>query len=171
MSNKPNPTPKPEDKALEVIQSFESGDLINPGMEIIPGIEQLTTPIIKFEKDNQVLMGLYLGAKECVSSMPGPSDYFYFHTVRMPNGLDVGFCGSKALDDALRKKRPGRFVIYIKYVKEKKVAKGNFKEFQIMGVDMENKDNPLYKIPNHPMVKIFNDYKDNITPDQGGEVF
>lgn len=147
--------PSPQDKALALIESFTNGDLINPEMDIIEGVEQLTTPVIKFEKDGQVLIGLYTGSKECPSTMPGPTDYFYFHTLLTDRYIEVGFCGSKALDEALLKKEPNRYVVFIKFISEKKVKSGNFKQFQIMAIDMENKKNPLYKAKDNPFVILY----------------
>lgn len=158
-----------DDKALALIRSFEDGDLINPEMEIIEGVEQLTTPVIRFEKDGQVIIGLYSGKKECLSSKQGPSDYFYFHTLITAKNIEIGFCGSKALDDALLKKQAYRYVVFIKYLKDKSVKAGKFKEFQIVAVDMENPKNPLYRIPDHPFVKIYKERKPlNVNSDRGG---
>lgn len=160
--------PKPQDKALALIESFEQGELVNPEMEIIEGVEQLTTPVIKFEKDGQTLIGLFTGSKECPSTMPGPTDYFYFHTVVTVNNMEVGFCGSKAIDEALSKLQPFRHIVFIKFISEKKVKQGNFKQFQIMAIDMENKNNPLYRC-GHAFVRVYENLtKENNQP-QGAE--
>lgn len=163
---------KPEDKAITLIESFEKGDLINPQLDIMEGVLQLTIPVVKFEKDGQTLIGLYVNSTECPSNLVGPSDYFYFHTIKMSNNMDVGFCGSKALDDVLLKLTPLRYVVYIKYLAEKKVKQGKFKQFQIMAVDMENKRNPLYRLKDHPFVRVYENLiikADNNTEGAGEE--
>lgn len=147
-----------QEKALMLIESFEKGDLVNPGTEIIEGVEQLTTPVIKFEKEGQTLIGLYIGNNECPSSVGGESDYFLFHRLITPNNVEVGFCGSMAIDEALRNKEPFRFIVFIKYSSSKKVKKGNFKQFQIMAIDMSNIKNPLYQVKDHPLVNLYKRY-------------
>ncbi len=151
------------DKALALIDSFQSGDLINPELELlgVEGIEQLTIPVVKFEKEGQVLIGIYLGCKECPSTYKDiGSDYFLFHRIMNEKKRELGFCGSMAIDQALKNKDPYRYLVFIKFKGKKKVSQGGFKQFDIMAIDMQNKSNPLYQLENHPFVKIYKELFD-----------
>lgn len=130
------------------IELFKTQDDLTPAVQLSPGIIQVTPIMVKFDEPGQNIHGQYLGCTKNISRYDRTKMY-YFHQIKLPNGVVIGFSGSKQLDDTLVKINPCELDVHIVYAGDKELPDGkSFKVFHIF-TKVHRDKNPPPKPPKY----------------------